>query len=127
MQFSLVVIACLQALTLAHPHVASPEYDLILPRKNENGTNVTDHTDQSVPVFLKPCVCPAVICDPRMNAKSVSIYATNFRAGTMNLMCDCKKKQICQCKAQAALACSIKSEGTCPRPKDNVSAAAVDT
>ncbi|KAL1870834.1 hypothetical protein Daus18300_004922 [Diaporthe australafricana] len=96
MQFSLAVVACLQALALAHPHVAPPEHDLILPRKNENGTNVTDHADQDVPVFKKPCVCPAVICDPRMNAKS-----------------------ICQCQAQAALACSIKSEGTCPPPKDN--------
>ncbi|KAI3391441.1 hypothetical protein diail_7349 [Diaporthe ilicicola] len=97
MQFSLVVIACLQAVALAHPYAAPlDEYDLILPRKNHNGTNVTDHAaDQDVPVFKKPCVCPTKICDPRMNPKS-----------------------ICQCKASAAQACYIASEGSCPKPKD---------
>jgi hypothetical protein len=77
MQFSLLVISCLQALALAHPHARADASDLILPRKNHNGTNVTDHSsDQDVPTFKKPCVCPAPLCDPRMNAKSVSIHPT---------------------------------------------------
>lgn len=74
MHFSLVVISCLQALALAHPHARVDEYDLILPRVNHNGTNVTDHTDQDVPSFQKACVCPTPICDSRMNEKSVSIH-----------------------------------------------------
>lgn len=73
MQISLVVIACLQALALAHPRARFDEYDLILPRLNQNGTNVTDHAEQDVPSFQKECVCPAPICDSRMNEKSVSI------------------------------------------------------
>lgn len=74
MLFPLVVMSCLQALALAHPHAPAGEYDLILPRVNQNGTNVTDHTSQDVPSFQKECVCPTPICDPRMNEQSVSIY-----------------------------------------------------
>lgn len=74
MHFSLVVIACLQALAIAHPRARFDEYDLILPRVNQNGTNVTDHADQDVPSFRKPCVCPTPICDSRMNEESVSIH-----------------------------------------------------
>ncbi|KAK2597671.1 hypothetical protein N8I77_012442 [Diaporthe amygdali] len=104
MQLSLLVISCLQALALAHPSALADEYDLILPRKNHNGTNVTDHTaDQDVPEFKVACVCPTPVCDPRMNAKS-----------------------ICQCKASAAQACFIKSQGGCPAPRANVSTTAVD-
>ncbi|KAG6363714.1 hypothetical protein INS49_008817 [Diaporthe citri] len=94
MHFSLVVISCLQALALAHPRARFDEHDLILPRVNQNGTNVTDHADQDVPTFQKECVCPTPICDSRMNEKS-----------------------ICQCKASAAQACFLKSQGGCPEPK----------
>lgn len=75
MHFYLVVISCLQALALAHPRARFDEYDLILPRLNQNGTNVTDHAaDQDVPTFQsKECVCPTPICDSRMNDQSVSI------------------------------------------------------
>ncbi|POS77850.1 hypothetical protein DHEL01_v203756 [Diaporthe helianthi] len=94
MLFSLVVISCLQGLALSHPQARAGEYDLILPRINHNGTNVTDHTDQGVPSFQKACACPEPICDPRMS-----------------------KQSICECKASAAQACFLQSQGGCPKPK----------
>lgn len=97
MLFPLVVMSCLQALALAHPHAPAGEYDLILPRVNQNGTNVTDHTSQDVPSFQKECVCPTPICDPRMNEQS-----------------------ICECKASAAQACFFQSQGGCPDPEKAV-------
>lgn len=123
MQFTLVVIACLQALALAHPHARSDEYDLILPRVNQNGTNVTDHTDQDVPSFKEKCVCPTPICDSRMNEKSVSIQPPRHRQSMLQeSRSDDAAKQICQCKASAAQACFLKSQGGCPEPKLKVSA-----
>lgn len=76
MHFTLVVVACLQALALAHPGARFDEHDLILPRASQNGTvgNATVIDDEPIPVLKKPCVCPEVTPDPRLNAQSVSVY-----------------------------------------------------
>ncbi|KUI53110.1 hypothetical protein VP1G_00435 [Cytospora mali] len=87
-----LMTSALLALTMAHP-ATSPEYDLIVPRVNENGTNITT-VEEPIPVFELPCDCPAAICNPMMNAKS-----------------------ICECKASAAQACYIRSAGGCAMPK----------
>ncbi|ROW08513.1 hypothetical protein VMCG_03270 [Cytospora schulzeri] len=95
MKTALVLItSALWALTMAHPRGApSSEHDLLRPRVNENGTDITSN-DEPIPDFTLPCDCPAAICDPRMNSKS-----------------------ICECKASAAQACYMKSAGGCAMPK----------
>ncbi|KAF3761884.1 hypothetical protein M406DRAFT_358131 [Cryphonectria parasitica EP155] len=84
---------------LAHPGHGSVA-PLIVPRAdnttddNNNSTNTvaTDH----IPIFqAADCVCPAAVCDPRLNAAS-----------------------ICACQAQAKLACYMQSNGACPKPAD---------
>lgn len=77
----LIATSALWALTSAHPRAAAAavsrrsgggQYAALVPRTNENGTSIVAD-DEPVPVFQLACDCPAVVCDPRMNAKSVGL------------------------------------------------------
>ena len=77
MKTTLVLItAALSALAMAHPRAASlQKHDGIAPRQNDNDTDIAPE-QEPIPIFTLPCECPAAICDPRMNAKSVSLNHT---------------------------------------------------
>ncbi|ROW07529.1 hypothetical protein VPNG_07065 [Cytospora leucostoma] len=85
-----LIISAFSALVAAHP---SPAQNHLLPRTNENGTDITT-VDEPIPDFVLPCVCPPVTCDPRNNPKS-----------------------LCECKASFAQACYLRSAGGCAMPK----------
>lgn len=134
------VTAALSALALAHPRaIPSSEHELIAPRVTQNGSDIAT-TDEPIPDFELPCECPAAICNPNMNAKSVSPLNTlkdgcssttrqgggqgsPFLFKTEQSACtDVRLFQICECEASAAQACYIKSAGGCAMPKIAVSA-----
>lgn len=74
----LVTISALwTTLAMAYPRPGPPPpgYDVVRPRAGENGTDIdqTSGDDEPVPVFVLPCDCPAPVCYPMMNAKSVSV------------------------------------------------------
>ncbi|CAN8098337.1 unnamed protein product [Discula destructiva] len=107
-QFTALLATALFSALLATAHpgpIAADSLELVGldPRKVLNATtgtagvrNNTDDAMDHIPIFKTAnCNCPPALCDPRMNAKS-----------------------ICQCKAQALVACHLKSNGGCPKPND---------
>lgn len=105
----------------------------------------TSIADDHVPDFKAPeCICAEVICDSRLNAASVSFRSSlhhtaidiapppllnsvfpqqgnDCHTNSLLPMLTTSDVQICQCQAQAKLACYKKSNGGCPKPDDNVS------
>ncbi|KAJ4393750.1 hypothetical protein N0V93_002965 [Gnomoniopsis smithogilvyi] len=99
--FFACLTALLSGLVSAHPgHGHDGPITIIRARDlndTDTGSNSTAFASDTIPVFqAAECVCPAAVCDSRMNAKS-----------------------ICECQAQAKLACYLATKGACPQPADN--------
>lgn len=88
------------------------------------GGNHTEH--EHLPQLKVPCDCPTPVCPGQLlDTKAVSSTKRIMPC----LVCTCSYDplltylfltQVCQCKQAAAQACFIKSQGGCPKPKENV-------